>query len=185
MQHNLSGLDFILGDETLLHSMPEQKALPLFAPDIIEFLDTFSRLTLADNEAKNWPDVIGLGFWCRPSSIARMQSENRSVAHRYGRGVAFHIAPGNVAVNFAYSLIVGLLTGNSNIVRLPGRVHPQTAIVVRLFNSALQSHPMMRPRIILVRYDRQRHWICPYISRHLLSLNPLLARCRRYSRGER
>ena len=30
-----------------------------------------------------------------------------------------------------------------------------------------------------------RQWICPYISRHLLSLNPLLARCRRYSRGER
>ena len=27
--------------------------------------------------------------------------------------------------------------------------------------------------------------ICPYISRHLLSLNPLLDRCRRYSRGER
>ena len=30
-----------------------------------------------------------------------------------------------------------------------------------------------------------RWWICPYISRHLLSLNPLLACCRRYSRGER
>ncbi len=28
-------------------------------------------------------------------------------------------------------------------------------------------------------------WICPYISRHLLSLNPLQVRCRRYSRGER
>ncbi len=28
-------------------------------------------------------------------------------------------------------------------------------------------------------------WICPYISRHLLSLNPLQACCRRYSRGER
>ncbi|WP_274537619.1 FimD/PapC N-terminal domain-containing protein, partial [Escherichia coli] len=27
------------------------------------------------------------------------------------------------------------------------------------------------------------NWICPYISRHLLSLNPLQARCRRYSRG--
>ncbi|TJG44479.1 hypothetical protein C9173_23790, partial (plasmid) [Escherichia coli] len=25
-------------------------------------------------------------------------------------------------------------------------------------------------------------WICPYISRHLLSLNPLQARSRRYSR---
>lgn len=157
MQHNLSGLNFMLGDETLLHSMPAQKALPLFAPEVIAFLDTFSRLTLADSEAKSWPDVVSLGFWCRPSSIARMQSENRSAAHRCGRGVAFHIAPGNVAVNFAYSLITGLLTGNANIVRLPGREHPQTAIVVRLIKSALQSHPMMRPRIILVRYDRQRH----------------------------
>ena len=32
---------------------------------------------------------------------------------------------------------------------------------------------------------KKRFWICPYISRHLLSLNPLLACCRRYSRGER
>ncbi len=32
---------------------------------------------------------------------------------------------------------------------------------------------------------RETKWICPYISRHLLSLNPLLACCRRYSRGER
>ena len=32
---------------------------------------------------------------------------------------------------------------------------------------------------------RESLWICPYISRHLLSLNPLLACCRRYSRGER
>ncbi len=33
--------------------------------------------------------------------------------------------------------------------------------------------------------DNLDTWICPYISRHLLSLNPLQARCRRYSRGER
>ncbi|MDA6934180.1 hypothetical protein OSL75_18110, partial [Escherichia coli] len=30
--------------------------------------------------------------------------------------------------------------------------------------------------------DIKSSWICPYISRHLLSLNPLQARCRRYSR---
>ncbi|EBK1867324.1 hypothetical protein Y804_22610 [Salmonella enterica subsp. enterica serovar Enteritidis] len=33
--------------------------------------------------------------------------------------------------------------------------------------------------------EEELEWICPYISRHLLSLNPLLACCRRYSRGER
>lgn len=38
---------------------------------------------------------------------------------------------------------------------------------------------------LIVKYTEIKSWICPYISRHLLSLNPLLARCRRYSRGER
>ncbi len=36
-----------------------------------------------------------------------------------------------------------------------------------------------------LEYQAKFPWICPYISRHLLSLNPLLACCRRYSRGER
>ncbi|BBR61375.1 hypothetical protein WP4W18E05_P10910 (plasmid) [Klebsiella sp. WP4-W18-ESBL-05] len=31
----------------------------------------------------------------------------------------------------------------------------------------------------------EANWIGPYISRHFLSLNPLLVRRRRYSRGER
>ena len=35
------------------------------------------------------------------------------------------------------------------------------------------------------KIKEDKRWICPYISRHLLSLNPLLACCRRYSRGER
>ncbi|SJA64257.1 outer membrane pore protein [Shigella sonnei] len=38
---------------------------------------------------------------------------------------------------------------------------------------------------IQIRNSDMAWWICPYISRHLLSLNPLQARCRRYSRGER
>ncbi|CAM4414833.1 Transcriptional regulator [Shigella boydii] len=42
---------------------------------------------------------------------------------------------------------------------------------------------MTKPYVRLDKNDTA--WICPYISRHLLSLNPLQARCRRYSRGER
>jgi hypothetical protein len=157
MQHSFNGLRFVLGDETLLRGMPALKALPPFAPEVIAFLDAFSRMTLADSEAKTWPDVITLGFWCRGASMARMQTERAPAAHCYGRGVVFHIAPGNVAVNFAYSLIVGLITGNANIVRLPGRDYPQTAIIVRLIESVLECHPALRPRISLVRYGREQH----------------------------
>ncbi|ENB7988191.1 hypothetical protein ABMP38_005192 [Escherichia coli] len=39
--------------------------------------------------------------------------------------------------------------------------------------------------LLLLGFNNGPQWICPYISRHLLSLNPLQARCRRYSRGER
>ncbi len=45
-----------------------------------------------------------------------------------------------------------------------------------------------KPNIVIKPNANSRptgDWICPYISRHLLSLNPLQARCRRYSRGER
>ncbi|OKU76096.1 hypothetical protein AWP48_14615 [Escherichia coli] len=43
----------------------------------------------------------------------------------------------------------------------------------------------MHCQIMPEESPRLQYWICPYISRHLLSLNPLQARCRRYSRGER
>lgn len=43
-------------------------------------------------------------------------------------------------------------------------------------------HPGKTP---VIKHCTGDLWICPYISRHLLSLNPLLACCRRYSRGER
>ena len=49
-----------------------------------------------------------------------------------------------------------------------------------LLDRTQQGIPHSQPTL-----DNVTVWICPYISRHLLSLNPLLARCRRYSRGER
>ncbi|CAH4962368.1 Phosphoglycerate transporter protein [Escherichia coli] len=53
---------------------------------------------------------------------------------------------------------------------------------------AADSVPAEKIQVTYRRYRMQALlsvWICPYISRHLLSLNPLLACCRRYSRGER
>ncbi|MDN1896557.1 hypothetical protein FCZ50_20035 [Escherichia coli] len=49
------------------------------------------------------------------------------------------------------------------------------------------THPVVYPEVLSLVFDAANtyNWICPYISRHLLSLNPLLACCRRYSRGER
>ena len=51
---------------------------------------------------------------------------------RLGRGCVFHISPSNVPVNYAYSLVVGLLTGNTNIVRISSKDFPQVEIINKL-----------------------------------------------------
>ena len=63
---------------------------------------------------------------------------------------------------------------------------------LELLDSCLKTITRGRKLPITILYNRSGYketaesaWICPYISRHLLSLNPLQARCRRYSRGER
>jgi len=38
-----------------------------------------------------------------------------------GRGVAFHIVPSNVPVNYAYALFTGLLCSNANVVLVPSK----------------------------------------------------------------
>ena len=44
---------------------------------------------------------------------------------RLGVGLAFHITPSNMPTNFAYSLLFGLLSGNSNIIKVPSRKFPE------------------------------------------------------------
>ena len=57
-----------------------------------------------------------------------------------GKGVVFHIAPSNVPVNYAYSLVTGLVCGNINIVRLPSKKFPQTDIINSAIIQALEKH---------------------------------------------
>jgi len=72
-----------------------------------------------------------------------------------GRGVAFHIAPSNVAVNFAYSLFAGLLTGNANVVRLPSKPFIQVDIICQALNQALEQHASVRELVCLVQYGHE------------------------------
>jgi hypothetical protein len=73
-----------------------------------------------------------------------------------GRGVAFHVAPSNVPVNFAYSLAAGLITGNANVVRVPSKNFPQADIICKSINAVLERFPEMKPYICLVRYERNK-----------------------------
>jgi hypothetical protein len=75
---------------------------------------------------------------------------------RLGRGVVFHIAPSNVPVNFAYSLLVGMLAGNANIIRVSTKFFEQVEIICNAMRSIIVQDVFaeLRNRLHVVRYAR-------------------------------
>jgi hypothetical protein len=128
-----------------------------FSDEVIDLLATVSAVLLKDPVSRQFPDVATFGFWCRRSSVRGMQQSHTPLGTRVGRGLVFHIAPGNVPVNFAYSLVAGMLAGNANIVRLPSASFRQVDMICAAFDGALASpeHASLRDHVRLIRYGRE------------------------------
>lgn len=162
----LAGVSFLIGDTETAEGMRKIPAMEPFAAEMLDMLDGVSRFLMADREAKAYPDVVTFAFWIRRTSTRKMKERfcnredfcKRDGLIHLGRGVAFHIAPSNVPVNFAYSLAAGLLTGNANIVRVPSKEFPQVDIVCGAFRAVLarEKYGKLRPYVCLVRYGHDR-----------------------------
>lgn len=157
-KEDLKGIQYLVGSEDIIAQMPEVNAREPFDGETEEFLNTLSRTLLSMPEAKLYPDVVTFAFWIRRSSVKKMAERFRSEdgCVRQGRGVAFHIAPSNVAVNYAYSFAAGFMTGNANIVRVPSKDFPQIEIINRAVRTALEQYPGCGPYICFVRYGREK-----------------------------
>lgn len=147
---------FRLGDFQLLSQVDTLSAVSPFSETVITFLDSFSKKLLHAKGAKLFPDIVTLGFWCRRASVESMKKIYSVDGLRLGRGIAFHIAPSNVAVNFAYSMLAALFAGNINIVRLPSKHFDQVNIIVDALQETLQEFPDLVPYLILVQYGRDK-----------------------------
>lgn len=158
MNEVLKGVTYLVGNSDIVTSMKEASPKRPFDDGVIEFLNALSKILMKSREAKAYPDVITLGFWMRKTSVLALKerfiSEGSDI--KIGRGVAFHIAPSNVPVNYAYSLLTGLLTGNANIVRIPSKDFPQVSIINKAIIEALEEYPDMKTYICLVRYGRDQ-----------------------------
>ncbi|KAJ35737.1 acyl-CoA reductase [Agrobacterium tumefaciens] len=110
---------------------------PFADESIQEFLNALSRAILTDKEVRGHPDLATFGYFCRKANLARAIADMHSISSRFGWGTVVHIAPGNIPLNFAFSFVMGLLAGNSNIVRLPTRDFPQTTLCIALIDRLL------------------------------------------------
>ncbi|KNZ42669.1 acyl-CoA reductase [Acetobacterium bakii] len=151
----LNEIKYAIGTNKTLEAMPTLKPFQPFDEEIISYLNALSKDILKNKEAKVYPDVITFGFWCRKASInIQKKAYEHTIHKRYGRGVAFHIAPSNVPVNFAYSMVAGLLAGNANIVRLPSKDYQQVDLILESMERTLKDpeYQALRPHFCLIRY---------------------------------
>ncbi len=143
-------LQYVIGNQNTVEQMQNIRPLRPFDDDVVEFLNDLS-IVLRKNRV--FSDVATFGFWCRKASILKEKEKFDDLKSRFGKGIIFHSTPSNVPVNFAFSFAAGLLAGNANIVRLPGKTFEQVTIISNTINELLTNkHQNIAPYIVFVKY---------------------------------
>ena len=154
MQMNSNNIEFLVGDMEVLQNMQNVPALPTFSNQAIAFLADLSRELLKDVRTRQYVDVVSYAYWIRKASIENVRSKHLDYHCRLGRGVAFHIAPSNVPVNFAVSMTSSLLAGNCTLIRVSNKQFPQVDIICEAMNKLLETvYANMKPYFCLISYE--------------------------------
>lgn len=157
---------------------PHRAVREVFSQESMGFISALSRAVLQDPQARAFPEIAAFGFWCRRAhleafrkrhtylSTGRNEDADGSGAghggpvmdgmRNLGRGMAFHLTPANVPAMFAYSFVIGLLSGNSNIVRVSARTGQVGDILCRLIRETINDDLFrsVRESTAMIRYDR-------------------------------
>lgn len=157
MQQNsdvLKKVNFLVGSAEYIENSQNTPAMQLFDKRVVSFLDIVSHELLSERDVKQYSDVVSWAFWVRKASILKEKTryENKS---KLGRGVALHIAPSNVPVNFAVSLTSSLLAGNISIVRVSSKDFEQVTLICNAINKVLleDEYAFLKKYIVIVRYE--------------------------------
>jgi len=146
---NLNGIEYLVGNKNI----SKRSVLP-YDNNICDFLGDLSDELNSTSESKKYPDIKTLAFWCRRQNINNLKKKFLSNETRVGLGLIFHITPSNIPTNFAYSLIFGLITGNSNIIKVPTQNFSQVEIICKSINKLLKKkHRSIGKMISIIRYS--------------------------------
>lgn len=155
MQQSFNQIQWLFPTSIDWEQWKEQRAVEPFAPETIVYLNALSASILKDPLARAYPDVITFAFFCRKANINQLAERYTSEEIRLGRGLAFHIAPSNVPINFGYSLVAGLLAGNYNVVRVSSKPFQQVDIVLKHMKVIAPEYSEVSRRIAIVRYEHE------------------------------
>ncbi len=143
--------------EKILGKLPViQNPSCIFDKLVISFLDDISIAIKKSKLASPYSDLKNFGFWCRKTNLINISENYPKKNLMLGRGIVLHITPSNVPLNFAFSFAFGMLSGNSNIVRLPSRNFTQVNILCRIIYKILKKfkYSSLLNKFCFVKYDK-------------------------------
>lgn len=148
--NNMEKIKFLVGNKEI-----KKISLSPYDKEVLDFLVDLSEDLNLTKDIKNYPDIKTFAFFCRNKNLIKLKKNflvsSRDI--RLGLGLIFHITPSNIPTNFAYSLIFGLLTGNSNIVKVPSRDFKQIDIISKSINKILsKKYKKVKEMIKIVKY---------------------------------
>ena len=135
-----------------------------FSGPVLEFLKQLS--CEIRRERKQYEQLAAFGFWCRRSHMEEFKKRYLDGRPRLGRGLVFHIPASNVPVLFGYSLVMGLLAGNSCSVRISLKSQEQDIILCRIMERLLKRNENrgMRKRICIFSSQRDSRIVKEMLS---------------------
>ncbi len=146
----LNEMQVVVGSPNEINTQAEEP----FSQVRVDFLGELSRALLNDPHVRKLPDVTTFAFWCRQNRLERLAGRWNRTNLRLGLGLCFHLSPANVPVNFAFSLAFGLLSGNSNVIRLSSRYSESTEKILEKVSHLLDEKRFVKLKrdIVLIKY---------------------------------
>lgn len=156
MQQNFSNIIFLFSNHSKLENVQNISSEEIFSDNSISLLNYLSIELYKSPKIREYPDVATFAFFCRKANILNLKRKYNQGGFRLGRGIVFHIAPSNVPVNFAYSMVVGLLSGNNNIVRVPSKNFEQVTMIIDALENIMTKNNLieLEDKLFLVKYDK-------------------------------
>jgi hypothetical protein len=157
MNKHLENIEFIFPKVFNLESFVQMQPEEPFSEKAISFLNELSILLRNNLQANEFSEIITFAFFLRRANLIQLKRTYYPQNNlRIGKGIVFHISPSNMPLNFAYSLVSGILSGNLNIIRLPSKTFKQTDIILQAIRMLSEQFDfqLFSKRILLVRYDK-------------------------------
>lgn len=127
-----------------------------WSESLLETVNELAQFLLSSADGKAIPEIVALAFWVRKSHLVQIEETLAAeIKQPKPVGKVFHIAPANVDTVFFYSLILSVLSGNQNIVRISNRSGDITHTLIKLINQFFELHPSnnLKQLVAVVEYD--------------------------------